>query len=552
MGGGGEMKAAGVRSLLERGGQALARGAWGEARSSFEEALALEETPEALEGLGRACWSLDDGAAATDAHERAYKLYRARGDAHGAARLALLLAEDALLFRGEEAVWNGWIERARRLLAELDPSPEHALLAVREAHRAFSLRSDMRTTRARAAEAAELARRFGMFDIEVLAHAIDGAALVGEGHVAEGMRILDEATAAATSGEMGALELAGLTCCFMISGCERVRDFPRAAQWCERVRVFSERHGLASLLGVCRTHHAMVLIAAGDWTAAEAELVAAAKLLAPRPGQAAEGIARLGELRRRQGRRDEAVRLFDQVAFHPAAQVGRAALALDRGELEAAVRWAERMLRQVPASDRTSRAHGHELAARARAALGDLEGARAALAEVQAIADAVGTDPMRAAAAVAAGCVQLAAGQTGAARASLEDGVDLYERGGLPYEGAEARLLLAEALAASGQDALAREELDKAAEVFERLGAAHPRAPATTVRGRKRAGSVGLTPREAEVLSLVGEGLSDRAIAERLTISEHTVHRHIANIMAKLGVSSRAAAVAHAAKAGLL
>ncbi len=55
-----------------------------------------------------------------------------------------------------------------------------------------------------------------------------------------------------------------------------------------------------------------------------------------------------------------------------------------------------------------------------------------------------------------------------------------------------------------------------------------------------------------EILALVGEGLSDKAIAEVLTISEHTVHRHISNILTKLNVSSRAAAAAQAAKLGLL
>ena len=61
-----------------------------------------------------------------------------------------------------------------------------------------------------------------------------------------------------------------------------------------------------------------------------------------------------------------------------------------------------------------------------------------------------------------------------------------------------------------------------------------------------------MTAREIEVLSLVARGLSNREIAERLVVSEHTVHRHVANIYAKLGVSSRAAAVAAAAGRDLL
>jgi pimeloyl-ACP methyl ester carboxylesterase/DNA-binding CsgD family transcriptional regulator len=61
-----------------------------------------------------------------------------------------------------------------------------------------------------------------------------------------------------------------------------------------------------------------------------------------------------------------------------------------------------------------------------------------------------------------------------------------------------------------------------------------------------------LSAREREVLALVAQGLSDTQIAERLVISPHTVHRHVANILAKLRLPTRAAAAARAARAGLL
>src|SRR5688572_11314769 len=96
-----------VLELVDAGNQALERGAWGEARDLFEEALRHDETPEALEGLGRACWWLDDVTRVAEARESAYRGFRRRGDARGAARIALELAEDALIFRAEEAVWNG-------------------------------------------------------------------------------------------------------------------------------------------------------------------------------------------------------------------------------------------------------------------------------------------------------------------------------------------------------------------------------------------------------------------------------------------------------------
>ena len=61
-----------------------------------------------------------------------------------------------------------------------------------------------------------------------------------------------------------------------------------------------------------------------------------------------------------------------------------------------------------------------------------------------------------------------------------------------------------------------------------------------------------LTRRETEVLRLIAVGLSNREIASSLVLSEHTVHRHVANILRKLTQSSRAAAAAQATRAGLI
>jgi pimeloyl-ACP methyl ester carboxylesterase/DNA-binding CsgD family transcriptional regulator len=65
-------------------------------------------------------------------------------------------------------------------------------------------------------------------------------------------------------------------------------------------------------------------------------------------------------------------------------------------------------------------------------------------------------------------------------------------------------------------------------------------------------GAADLTKRETEILALIANGLSDREIAERLVLSPHTVHRHVANLRTKLGLPTRAAAVAAAAKRGLI
>ena len=61
-----------------------------------------------------------------------------------------------------------------------------------------------------------------------------------------------------------------------------------------------------------------------------------------------------------------------------------------------------------------------------------------------------------------------------------------------------------------------------------------------------------LTPREPDVLKLVAQGLRNPDIVRRLVLSEHTVHRHLANILRKLGLSSRAAAAAWGVRTGLM
>jgi LuxR family transcriptional regulator, maltose regulon positive regulatory protein len=119
---------------------ALDAGSWQDAQRAFERLLAVEETPEALEGLGLAAWWLDLAEVVFDSRERAFLAYRQRGDQRSAARIAVWLAWDSAAFRGEEGVAKGWLQRAKRLLEGQPDSPEHAFLAARAA--VFALLDD--------------------------------------------------------------------------------------------------------------------------------------------------------------------------------------------------------------------------------------------------------------------------------------------------------------------------------------------------------------------------------------------------------------------------
>jgi LuxR family transcriptional regulator, maltose regulon positive regulatory protein len=547
------------------GDEALARGAWAEARTAFEAALSIRELPEALEGLGKAAWWLDLADLVFDARERAYRLYLVSGDHAAAARIAVWLAWDYWAFRGENAVANGWLQRARHLLEGQPACSERAWLEVREGSLCLVEEGDPSRALALAAEGIRIAREVGDKDLEMLGRAVNGLALVVSGAVPDGMRCLDEVNVAVIAGELTDLVAIGLSCCYMIAACEQVRDYDRAAQWCPRLKVFSAKWGLRPLFAVCRTQYASICLWRGMWLEAEQELCAASdELAASRPGMTGDALVRLAELRRRQGRLVEASALLDQAQPRSAGLLARAELAFDRGDQRASAEQAARYLRQVPEQNRTDRVPGLELLVRALTDLGERERAKVAMLELSSIAKLIATIPLRAAAEFAFGYFALGDGKADAARQHFEDAVDLYFQSGAPFEAARARIELARALGKLGRIHAAMEEAQRALALLTELKAELEIARAQTVvealaamlqtnpKPRSQAnGSSDLTKREMEVLRLVAEGMNNQSIAERLFVSDHTVHRHLANILRKLSVSTRAAAVAQAARRGL-
>jgi LuxR family transcriptional regulator, maltose regulon positive regulatory protein len=369
-----------VHDSIAAGWAALSGGRWPEARSRFQEALARVAAPEALEGISWADWWLEDASGCLDARERAYRMYRQAGDARGAARMALWLGDAHIEFRGARAVADGWFRRASRILEDLEPTPEHGWLAAFEANAALD-QHDAAAARRLAEHARDLGRRHGAVDLEMFSLATEGMAMVDQGDVEQGMRYLDEATAAALSGEYENLAPAAWTCCHLISACEQLRDYQRGAQWCQRVEEFSLRMDTRFVTGVCRAHYAVILVWHGSWAEAEQELNAAIDgLTANRPFWRSEALVRLGDLRRRQGRFAEAEELFTQTLDHPLAQKGLAELSLDREDPGTARDLLERLLRRIPRDAKMRRAIPLELLVYAAVAMGDYESAATRLA----------------------------------------------------------------------------------------------------------------------------------------------------------------------------
>lgn len=554
--------------LVGAGQRALAREDWARARALF---AAAGDDPEALEGLAAAEWGDGDVAASVRALEGAYGAHRRNGDALAAGRVATALAIDGYVIGGDPVDVRGWLARARRLLQDHEDSSEFAWLRLWEGDFAMLVERDPATARGSAAEAARLARRCGDGDLEMLAVALEGLAQVSLGDVVAGMRMLDEVGAAAAGGEINDRDAHLVACCYLIFACDRARDFARAARWCDYVARTAARLSHQFSLSVCRTHYAGLLIARGDWAGAERELdEAIAALEMATPSWAAEGVCRLAELRRRQGRVDEAAALLDRaerpplrMLAWPEALLARAELALDAGAPARAADLAQRYLRRLPPDARVDRVAGLDLLVRASVAAGRADTARPAVAELADTATMLGSEAVHGLACLARGTLAVAVGDLEVGRTACEDAVDLLAAAGVPYDEARARLALARALRRMGNGPDSHREAASAATTFRELGAATELAEAERLlaglpspRGSaETAGEAGLTRRELDVLRLLAVGRGNDEIAHQLVLSPRTVERHVSNVYRKIGVSgrvARAGAAAYAHRHGLV
>jgi ATP/maltotriose-dependent transcriptional regulator MalT len=527
------------------GTAALARGDWAAARSHFEAAIHREETAEAFEGLSDALFWLDEVGPSLDHRMRAYALYREGGDLCRSARAALWLAMGYISALGNVAAANGWLQRAERLLDEAGPCSERGWFEQLRG----KMSPDASATARHARQAVEIARQHGDADLEVWALSEEGRALVSLGQVEEGMAMLDEAVAAATAGEARSLFVVGNTCCNMLSACDRAADFERAVQWCRVVDEFTRRYHCLPIFHYCRVVHGGVLIATGRWEEAEKELKGALQAVERiYPSEKVHSLSRLALLCVRRGRLEEAGQLLAGVETQGVAAEASASLHLARGQAVLAGALLERRLEVL--GDGLPAAPLLRLLVDARLGLGDLEAARGAATRLSGIAERSRRPPIQALALLASARVELACG--GAAHALLERACTLFEESGMPFEAAVTRLEWARALVGSDRE-IAAEDARLAFSAFERLGARpHADQAAALLRELGVGSPPGphvsgeLTRREREVLGLLSHGLSNLEIGGRLFISPKTVEHHVGRILSKLGLRSRAEAVAWA------
>ena len=533
---------------LGRGREAYERSAWSEAY----ELLGRAERTAPLSGS-------DLVSLAISAHmlghfdewlpvlERAHHGYVEEGEMLPAVRCAFWIGMN-LALRGEMGPATGWLGRAQRLL-ERDGrecvEQGYMLLPVSFQH---EVSGDFDGAAATAAAAAEIGERFGDVDLFALAVHVQGTVLAKGGRVAEGLSLLDEAMVAVTAGEVSPV-VSGIVYCGVILACEEVYELRRAHEWTAALTRWCEQQpDLVSFRGRCLVHRAQLMRLHGDWPAAlaEARLAGERFAAAMNPGAIAKAWYLQAEVQRLSGRfreAEEAYREASRLGLEP--QPGLALLRLGQGNGEAASAAIRRAVSET--ADPAARAGLLPAYVEIMLADGDVDGAREACGELQEIAARYGTDMLQAMVAQACGALELAAGDAGAALVSLRQAFQAWQELDAPYELAVTRVLVGRACRALGDEDGFEFELDAARRVFEQLGAAPSLAAVDSLTtGRESEATHGLTPRELEVLRLVATGKSNREIASALVISEHTVARHVQNILTKLGVASRTAAGAFA------
>jgi DNA-binding CsgD family transcriptional regulator len=259
----------------------------------------------------------------------------------------------------------------------------------------------------------------------------------------------------------------------------------------------------------------------------------------------AGALVRLADLRVRQGRYDEAAGLLDGLDDPDAARVW-AALYLARGENALALDLRRRALQNV---DPASSSCVPLLAELVDAELACGHDTDQTIRQLEACAEA---HPSTYANALLA----LAKGRAGAGdpRVWLRDAFDGFTAAGLPWEAALCRLELAIACRDSDPE-LAVVEAQAALRSFETLASSrHADAARSLLRelgarvAPPRSSGDHLTKRELEVVQLLGAGLSNPEISQRLFISRKTVEHHVGNILAKLGLRNRAEIAAYAVR----
>ena len=339
--------------------------------------------------------------------------------------------------------------------------------------------------------------------------------------------------------------IAGAVYCSVIEGCSEIFDLRRAREWTTALEKWCSSHpDIVPYRGHCRVRRAEILQLEGAWPDAMDEAQQASEWLSKPKPRAEVGAALYckAELHRFRGEFAEAEAAYIHAARWYPAQPGIAQLRLAQGQLEAANAAIRRVAEEVQGS--VNRARVLDAYVEIVLAVNDVAAARVAADELSEIAERFQAPLLLALSSRAVGAVLLAEQDAKRALVFLRQSWTTWCELEAPFEASRTGVLTALACRELGDEDAARADLTAAREVFQRLGALPDLARTEGLMTTAPVG--GLTSREVEVLRLIARGLTNRAIAEKLHISEKTVARHVSNIFVKLDLSSRSAATAYA------
>lgn len=534
--------------------QAYALRAWADATEMFLAADA--DAPLAPEDLEALVWAAAVAArdqAMLDALERLYAHYEAVGDHEQCARTAFWSGLRNMMI-GEVSRGSGWLQRAGAHAEKTGPDcvqRGYLLLPKVLMHRG---RGALEDAVGIADEAIAIGQAAGEHDLVALAGGLKGGVLFRLGRIEEGYGPIDETMLLATGGRLSPV-VTGIVYCEIVSACCRVQEMVRAREWTEVLNDWCRRNPQARAFnGVCQVHRAEVLQLEGNWTEAYAEAERAGEGLQGTTEQTAMATAayRRGEIHRLRGTFGEAeaeYRRADEIGIDP--QPGLSLLRLAEGRTDDAAAMICRVIDRT--EDMPKRAALLPAGIEILTAAGALDAAADLCAEMTRIADVFGTEILARVADQCRGILALARGDHGPALAVLDRARRYWSTFGAPYLDARLRLDIARLHLALGDRDSAETELEAAERLLLSLGAGPDLDRLRALRGQAAAGgAAGLTGREREVLARMAEGRTNRRIAEELGLSPKTVNRHVENIFNKLGVASRAAAVARALRSGAI
>jgi DNA-binding CsgD family transcriptional regulator len=538
---------------LELGREAYARRSWRDAHESLSAAdRAAPLAPADLELLATSAFMRGQDHEYVNTLERAHDAYLQRGEPLRAFRCAFWCGM-ILMSRGEVGPGSAWIGRAQRLCeGQPDDSVERGYLLMPLAFR-HEAAGEFEAAAAVAGEAAAIAERFGEVDGFALASFTQGSMLIKAGRVPEGLAVLDEAMLTAVGGDLSPMTT-GIVYCGVILACQEVFEARRAQEWTAVLTEWCEgQPDVVAFTGRCLVHRAEILQLGGAWPDAleEARKARQRFIDAENLGRVGLALYREAELQRLLGDFEAAEQAYREASRHGwDPQPGLAQLRLARGRVDAAVASIQRVLAE--SSDSLKRAGLLPACVEIMLTAGDIDAAVAACCELEELVGRFESTMLGAMVARARGAVELARGDPLAALGSLRPALEIWQELEAPYEVARARELIGLACRALGDEEAAKLELDAARATFEELRAAPDSARVAASIAPAGTSRHGLSARELEVLRLVAAGRSNREIAVKLVISEHTVARHLQNIFGKLDVSSRTAAASFAFEHGLV